>query len=60
MLRCHQDLIVDLTRVGTVRVIPMRAAMRFKDSEATLEEIDKELGVTMVLDGSIHRSTLMI
>jgi non-specific serine/threonine protein kinase len=51
-----EDLIVDLTRIGTLRVAPMRSIMKHKDSDAELEEIAKKLDVQMVLDGSIHKS----
>jgi len=34
-----EDLIIDLTRIGTIRVAPMRSIMRYKDSEAELEQI---------------------
>ncbi len=51
-----EDLIVDLTRVGTIRVAPMRSIMRFKDSDADVNEIATKLNVAYVLDGSIHKS----
>jgi tetratricopeptide (TPR) repeat protein len=50
-----EDLIVDLTRIGTIRVAPMRSIMRHKDSDDELDEIAKKLDVMMVLDGSIHK-----
>jgi len=51
-----EDLIVDLTRIGAIRVAPMRSVMRFKDSDADLPEIAARLNVSMVLDGSIMKS----
>ncbi len=51
-----EDLIVDLTRVGTVRVAPMRSILKYKDSDAELEDIAAKLNVNFVLDGSIHRA----
>ena len=51
-----EDLIVDLTRIGTLRVAPMRSIMKYKDSDADLEESALKLDVSMVLDGSIQRS----
>ncbi len=51
-----EDLIVDLTRVGSVRVAPMRSVLKFKESDADLEEIAAKLNVGYVLDGSIHRA----
>ncbi len=51
-----EDLIVDLTRVGTMRVASMRSIMKYKDSDADLEEIARKLDVQMILDGSIHKA----
>ncbi len=50
-----EDLIVDLSRIGSLRVAPMRSILRFKDSDADLKEIAEQLDVSMVLDGSIMR-----
>ena len=51
-----EDLIVDLTRLGTVRVAPMRSVLKFKDTDDDLDEIAARLNVTLILDGSIHKS----
>lgn len=51
-----EDLIVDLSRLGSVKVVPMRKILKYKDTSIELEDIAKQLNVTMVLDGSIHRS----
>ncbi|MGH8014928.1 MAG: protein kinase domain-containing protein, partial [Candidatus Zixiibacteriota bacterium] len=51
-----EDLIVDLTRIGTVRVAPMRAILKYKEADIELSEIAEKLNVDIVLDGSIHRS----
>jgi serine/threonine protein kinase/tetratricopeptide (TPR) repeat protein len=51
-----EDLIIDLTRIGTMRVAPMRSILMHKDSNVDLEEIGRMLDVSLVLDGSIHRS----
>jgi len=51
-----EDLIVDLTRIGTFRVASMRSIMKYKDSDAELEEIAHKLKADMILDGSIHKA----
>ncbi|PWB68092.1 hypothetical protein C3F09_12300 [candidate division GN15 bacterium] len=51
-----EDLIVDLSRLGTIRVAPMRSVMKYKDSDDDLAEIAARLNVSYVLDGSIHKS----
>lgn len=50
-----EDLIVDLTRIGTIRVAPMRSVAKYKDSDAELSDIAAKLNVSYVLDGSIHK-----
>jgi serine/threonine protein kinase/Tfp pilus assembly protein PilF len=50
-----EDLIVDLTRLGSVRVPPMRASLTHKDSPDDIKVIGDKLGVKFALDGSIHR-----
>ena len=51
-----EDLIVDLTRLGSIRVAPMRAVLKYRESETELEDIARSLSVRYVLDGSIMRS----
>ncbi|MFH2054962.1 MAG: tetratricopeptide repeat protein [bacterium] len=51
-----EDLIVDLSRIGTLRVAPMRSVLRFKGSDLELEDIATQLDVSLILDGSIRRS----
>jgi len=55
-----EDLIVDLTRIGTMRISPMRSIMKFKDADTDIAEIASKLNVSYVLDGSIHKSTKAI
>jgi TolB-like protein len=52
-----EDLIVDLTRVGSIRVLPMRNVIKYKDSDADLQEIGTQLGADLILDGSIMKSS---
>jgi serine/threonine protein kinase/tetratricopeptide (TPR) repeat protein len=51
-----EDLIVDLSRLGSLRVAPMRSVLPFRDSADSLDEIARKLKVSLLLDGSIHRS----
>ena len=51
-----EDLIVDLSRIGNIRVAPMRSIMKWKDSDEELEKLAIELNVDILLDGSIHRT----
>ena len=51
-----EDLIVDLTRLGTIRVPPMRSVLKYKDSDDELETLAEKLNVEIILDGSIVRT----
>jgi serine/threonine protein kinase len=46
-----EDLIVDLTRIGSIRVAPMRSVLKFKDSDRELDDIARALDVSLILDG---------
>jgi serine/threonine protein kinase/Tfp pilus assembly protein PilF len=51
-----EDLIIDLTRIGSLRVVPMRTVLRLKESDLDLPEIAEKLSVAFILDGSLRRS----
>ncbi len=55
-----EDLIVDLSRIGSIRVAPMRSVMKYRDSDDDVTEIASRLNVSYVLDGSIHKSVTAI
>ncbi len=50
-----EDLIVDMTRLGTMGVAPMRAVIKYNDSDADLQTIANDLDATMIMEGSIRR-----
>jgi anti-anti-sigma factor len=51
-----EDLIVDLSRLGTIRVASLRSILKYKDSDEELDEIASKLNVGIILDGSIHKT----
>lgn len=51
-----EDMIVDLTRFARLRVTPMRKILKYRDTVLPPETIARELGVGMIVDGSIRRS----
>lgn len=51
-----EDLIIDLSKVGSMRVVPTHKVLRYKDSELDPEEIARKLNVPLVMYGSLHRS----
>jgi non-specific serine/threonine protein kinase len=51
-----EDLIVDLTRIGTMGVAPMPSILKYKDSDEELDKIAEHLQVDLLLNGSIHKT----
>jgi TolB-like protein/Flp pilus assembly protein TadD len=50
------DAILDnLCKVGDLKVISRTSSMRYKDTELTLKEIARELGVSTILEGSVQK-----
>ena len=50
-----EALIADLAKVRALKVISRTSAMRFKNSDKPLPEIARELGVDVVVEGSVQR-----
>ncbi len=51
------DAILDhLVKLGDLKVISRTSSMRYKDTELTLKQIARELGVSSILEGSVQRS----
>jgi TolB-like protein/DNA-binding winged helix-turn-helix (wHTH) protein len=51
-----EALITQLAGVRSLRVISRQSVMRYKDSDTSLPEIARELGVDAVVEGSVARS----
>lgn len=52
----HDDLLTQLSKVGSLRVISRTSVMEYRETTKNIREIGKELGVSTVLEGSIQRS----
>ena len=50
----HTDLLTELSRIRELKVISRHSAMKYDGSDAPLERIARDLGVAMVLTGSIQ------
>ena len=52
----HDDLLTNLARIGSLKVISRTSMLRFKDTKKPIPEIAAELGVATVMEGSVQRS----
>jgi len=52
----HDDLLTQLSKIASLRVISRTSVMRYRDTEMSIPEIAKQLGVTAILEGGIQRS----
>jgi len=52
----HDDLLTNLARIGSLKVISRTSVMRYKDTEKPIPEIAKELGVATIMEGAVQRS----
>ena len=50
------ELITDLAKVGSLRVISRTSVMRYKGAKKSLPEIARELNVDSIVEGSVTRS----
>src|SRR6185437_10391271 len=51
-----EELITDLARIGSLKVISRTSAMHYKGSNKTLPQIGHELNVDAVVEGSVQRA----
>ncbi len=51
----HDDLLTRLSRVSDLQVISRTSVMQYRNTEASLPEIARELGVKWVLEGTIQQ-----
>ena len=50
-----EELITELSKISALKVTSRQSVMRFKDSELSLSEIARQLGVDAILEGSVFR-----
>jgi eukaryotic-like serine/threonine-protein kinase len=50
-----EELITDLSKIGSLKVISRTSMMQYKDARKPLREIGRELGVDGVIEGSVRR-----
>lgn len=52
----HDDLLTNLARIGSLKVISRTSVSQYKDTEKTIPQIAGELGVATVMEGAVQRS----
>lgn len=52
----HDDLLTNLARIASLKVISRTSVNQYKDTEKTIPQIAKELGVATVMEGAVQRS----
>jgi serine/threonine-protein kinase len=52
----HEALIADLAKIGALRVISRTSVMQYRDARQSLPEIAEELGVDVIVEGSVLRA----
>ena len=52
----HDDLLTQLAKIRDLTVISRTSMMRYRDTEKTIPQIAKELGVAMILEGGVQRA----
>jgi TolB-like protein/Tfp pilus assembly protein PilF len=52
----HDDLLTQLAKITSLKVISRTSVMRYRDTELSIPEIAKQLGVTAILEGGVQRS----
>lgn len=52
----HDDLLTHISKIGAIRTISRTSVMQYRDTEKTIPEIARELGVGTVLEGGVQRA----
>jgi TolB-like protein len=52
----HDDLLTNLARIGSLKVISRTSVSKYKETDKTIPEIAAELGVATVMEGAVQRS----
>jgi serine/threonine protein kinase len=56
----HDDVIIQLSKIGELKVIARSSVIEYKETNKTLKQIASELGAGSILEGSTRRSNNLI
>ncbi len=56
----HDDLLTQLAKIGSLRVISRTSVMDYRDTKKRVPEIADELGVATIVEGAVQRSGSMV
>ncbi len=52
----HDDILSQLSRIGSLKVISRTSVERFRDTEKSMQEIGQALGASSILEGAVQRA----
>ena len=52
----HDDILTQLSKIGSLKVISRASVMRYEGTQKSMREIGDELGVATVVEGSVERA----
>jgi len=52
----HDDLLTNLAKIGSLKVISRTSMARYKNTEIPIPEIARELGVANIMEGAVQRA----
>ncbi|MFT5139037.1 MAG: TolB-like protein/Tfp pilus assembly protein PilF [Lysobacterales bacterium] len=52
----HDDLLTNLARIGSLKVISRTSVAKYKNTEMSIPDIARELGVANVMEGAVQRA----
>ncbi len=50
----HEEILNEITKIGDIRVISRTTAMRYMNSDLSLQDIARELNVAAIMEGSVR------
>jgi TolB-like protein len=52
----HDDLLTHISKIGSIKTISRTSVMQYRDTNKTIPQIAKELGVATIMEGGVQRA----